>query len=595
MSRDRGYRLAITVGLLLALTFVSVPFGAPNASAASASPQAGWLQTGPMPAPTGLPYAVVTLHDRRILAVPQPVNGGQDRISASTYDPATNGWTDTTEFDAANGFQVPVVLENGDVLFTGGGLVMAQTPNSFQTLSACQVYDPVTGKFNSVAPMLEAHAGHTATLLADGTVLVVGGVTGNGESGILSSPTSDVERYDPKTNTWAEVGSEIIGREEQSVVLLHDGRVMVIGGVGRVDGEEHILASAELFDPKTNSWTQASPMHDAREGAIATVLPDGKVLVAGGADDPSTALPLLSTEIYDPTSNSWSIGPQMTTPRKNQAAVLLPSRKVLVAGGNGVNHLNNSGIGVTDTSELYDPATNTWSNGPNMPAAIGYPSGVPMTDGHIQALVLGATNLNGAASRGLLYTTQVPGPTERQLPPGGPLPANRDYFPQTGHYLADGFLAYWQHFGGLATFGYPISEEFQQNGITVQYFERARFEWHPGSDPARYDVELGLLGDQAAKAQGLLTTQPFQPIEAASDKNCTFDAVTDHRLCFGFRAYWQAHGGLAIFGHPISEEFSQNGLTVQYFERAVFEYHPNNPVPYQVLLRRLGAEMLTGR
>lgn len=588
---------ALTLVFTLSLAFITIaPPATATPSAASVTPlgsTSGWLETGPLPGSIYLPYAVVTLHDGRVLAVASGAQPGQQAARASIYDQATNAWTQTSQMNLASGYGAPVVLDDGNVLFTGGGLQADEDPDTFMTLSACQIYDPATNQWSSVAPMLESHAEHTATLLADGSVLVVGGVTGRGESASISGATNDVERYNPTTNTWTRVGSEKTPRISRSVVLLRDGRVMVVSGN---DGRAHYLSSAELFDPKTDSWSLTAPMNDAHDGASATVLLDGDVLLAGGADDPSTALPLLSSEIYDPTTNSWSNGPRMATPRKDQAAVLLPSGKVLVVGGNGVNHLNNNGIGVTNTSELYDPATNSWSNGPDLPEAVGYPSAVPLADGNIQALVLGATNLNGAASRGLLYTSRVPGPTQPQLAPGGPLPANRVYFPQTGHYLADGFLAYWQHFGGLPVFGYPISEEFQQSGITVQYFERARFEWHPGSDPARYDVELGLLGDQAAQAQGLLTTAPFQPIEAASDQNCTFDTVTDHRLCFGFRAYWQSHGGLLIFGRPISEEFSDptSGLTVQYFERAVFEYHPEKPAPYQVLLRRLGAEQLAG-
>ncbi len=170
------------------------------------------------------------------------------------------------------------------------------------------------------------------------------------------------------------------------------------------------------------------------------------------------------------------------------------------------------------------------------------------------------------------------------------------YFPETGHWVSHGFLAYWEQFGGLPVFGYPLTEEYRdpQTQLVTQWFERARFEWHPGAWPARYDVLLGRLGVELARRQDLLATAPFQPIEAASDRYTTYFPETGHRLAFGFRAYWQAHGGLPIFGYPISEEFRdpRTGLTVQYFERQRLEWHPDNPPAWQVLGGRLGAELL---
>jgi len=162
---------------------------------------------------------------------------------------------------------------------------------------------------------------------------------------------------------------------------------------------------------------------------------------------------------------------------------------------------------------------------------------------------------------------------------------DRVYFSQTGHYLSYGFLNYWLEHGQVKIFGYPITEEFQQNGLTVQYFERAVFEFHPDNSPG-WQVELRRLGADASSS--LQHDPPFQPVSAESDTNCTFYSETGHRLCFGFRDYWQQNGGLQIFGYPISEEFQENGFTVQYFERARFEYHPNNPPGWQVELGLLG-------
>jgi beta-N-acetylhexosaminidase len=174
--------------------------------------------------------------------------------------------------------------------------------------------------------------------------------------------------------------------------------------------------------------------------------------------------------------------------------------------------------------------------------------------------------------------------------------ANGRFFPETGHTLSHGFLAYWNKYGGLPVFGYTITEEFTDasTGFVTQYLERARFEWHPGAWPERFDVELGLLGVELAQKEHLSGTTPFQPIEAGDDANCTFYEPTGHRLCFGFRDFWQSNGGLAIYGHPISEEFhdASTGFTVQYFERQRLEYHPENPPQWQVEGGLLGRQLL---
>jgi hypothetical protein len=164
------------------------------------------------------------------------------------------------------------------------------------------------------------------------------------------------------------------------------------------------------------------------------------------------------------------------------------------------------------------------------------------------------------------------------------------YFPPSGYWVKDSMLAYWDTFGGLPVFGYPISEPMTEGSLTVQYFERARFEHKPGSWPARYDVQLGRLGVELTASR--VREQPFRPVVAGNDANCTFYPETGHRLCFTFRDYWDAHGGLAVLGYPISEELMEGGRTVQYFERARFEWHPESRAPWNVLLADLGRQAL---
>ena len=174
------------------------------------------------------------------------------------------------------------------------------------------------------------------------------------------------------------------------------------------------------------------------------------------------------------------------------------------------------------------------------------------------------------------------------------------YFPQTGCTMRGRFLSYWQQHGGLAQFGLPLTEQFYDNpdsifkpqGLLVQHFERAVFEYQPENQPPN-DVLLTLLGSQAYKQK----YPDGAPNQLASRSNPYYFAATGKTLGGNFRAYWEGHGGLAVQGYPLSDEFSEvssvdgRSYTVQYFERAVFELHPENAgTQYEVLLTPLGVQ-----
>jgi acetyl esterase/lipase len=169
-------------------------------------------------------------------------------------------------------------------------------------------------------------------------------------------------------------------------------------------------------------------------------------------------------------------------------------------------------------------------------------------------------------------------------------------FPETGKTVNGDFLAYWKTHGGLAQQGYPISEEMQERSdvdgktYTVQYFERAVFERHPENKPP-YDVLLSLLGDLKYK-QKYPNGAPNQ--KPNTSPGSVLFAETGKRLGGKFLDYWNSHGGVQQQGYPISDEFTEvseldgKPYLVQYFERAVFEYHPENKPPNDVLLSQLG-------
>jgi hypothetical protein len=170
------------------------------------------------------------------------------------------------------------------------------------------------------------------------------------------------------------------------------------------------------------------------------------------------------------------------------------------------------------------------------------------------------------------------------------------WFATTGHTLRGTFLAYWEQHGGLAQFGYPITEEFTEPGptgnkpVVVQYFERNRFEHHPENAGTAYEVLLGLLGQEFHAPDPKVAPQTGPATE--------YFEATGHNLGGAFLRYWQTHGGLAVHGYPISEPFQETNpidgkqYPVQYFQRSRFELHPENAgTAYEVLLGLLGTQL----
>ena len=189
--------------------------------------------------------------------------------------------------------------------------------------------------WSSAADLITARKYHTATLLLNGRVLVVGG---KGLTGTLAS----AELYDPATNKWSSAGNLSAARLFHSATLLPNGLVLVVGG----EFIPGTLASAELYDPATNSWSSAGTMIDSRSSHSATLLSNGRVLVAGGIHEygnSGSSYTLAGAELYDPATNSWSAADSLVTARYGQSATLLPDGRVLVAGVGSVFQVTKEG------------------------------------------------------------------------------------------------------------------------------------------------------------------------------------------------------------------------------------------------------------
>jgi hypothetical protein len=162
------------------------------------------------------------------------------------------------------------------------------------------------------------------------------------------------------------------------------------------------------------------------------------------------------------------------------------------------------------------------------------------------------------------------------------------YFSATGHNVQGGFLAFFNRYGGEAIFGPPRTEEFFQDGLKVQYFQRARMEHHPGNPPP-YQVQLSLLGDMMNYRMPPI---PSLSIPAPNHPQRRYYPQTGHTLSYSFLWFFDGHGGLDVFGYPITELLVERGTVVQYFQRAKMEWHPENAILSQITLGNLGDEYI---
>lgn len=291
-------------------------------------------------------HAATLLGDGRVLIV-----GGDDvsnkslRVgSAELYDSGTGTFAATGSLLAIRSLATATLLGNQKVLVAGGsdGFI-ADLSSDVQA----ELYDVSTGTFSATGSLTEGQRIlDTASLLLDGNVLVAGGAP-YAVPGFIGYPDADL--YDVGTGTFRATDNMTVVRNSHTGTLLPSGKVLIAGGFAGTD----VHASAELFDPSTGAFVSTGSMVAARYSHTATLLADGRVLVAGGIDNNSDVVG--SAELYDPATGTFMATGSMIAGRYGHSATLLCDSRVLVAGG------QDSSDSVLPSAELYDPSSGTFS------------------------------------------------------------------------------------------------------------------------------------------------------------------------------------------------------------------------------------------
>jgi len=250
---------------------------------------------------------------------------------------------------------------------------------------------PNDGQWDVVGSLIYHYGLNSAgTLLQDGRVLVAEGMVSNSSSPL----SSQVELYDPTTKTWSQTGSLLQARHTDvpNIQTLQNGKVLVEGG----ETEAGSIVAAELYDPATGTWSQTGSMNAVHSDGASIVLNDGRVLVAGG--HAYGGGDVLSSETYDPAIGSWSYAGNLSTARNQAGIVKLQDGRVLVAGGTSVSSGYNTYY--SNTAEIFDPTTNTWSSAGTLPYAFGGDMTL-LPDGRV--FEAGGSNGSGCIANSAIY------------------------------------------------------------------------------------------------------------------------------------------------------------------------------------------------
>ncbi len=347
----------------------------------SVAPAANALEsTGSMSTPRS-EHGAARLPDGRVLVAGGYSTGGPSTASVEIYDPASGTFTPASPLIEARSPGSVATLADGRILFVGG---VRQTTSGSLFLGNAEIYDPASASWSMAAGSLTGNTSSarlTTITLLDGNVLV------------LNSNNSQV--FHPPSGMFSQAIPLSTTRSGSAAALLPDGRVLLAGGQ---DSSNTILASADIWDPATNTWSATGSMLTARHSASATPLADGRILIAGGQNSTGK---LSGAELFDPATQTFSATGALAGPRSGHTAVALADGNVLVGGG----YTNTT---VTSSVERYDAASGTWSSAGSLNAS---------RTRFFSATLLNNGNVLFAGGSGPLATAELYGPATGNQPP----------------------------------------------------------------------------------------------------------------------------------------------------------------------------------
>jgi len=316
------------------------------------------------------PFAATTLLSNGKALITGGVDASGNSAVAQLYDPATQTFTPTGSMQLPRREHTSTLLTDGRVLIAGG---RGGTAISSPATATAEIYDPIAGTFALTAsPMNFPRRLHTATALADGTLLIVGGVGAN------LSTQNTAEIFDPKSGSFTLLTATLVtARSLHTATLLPDGTVLLAGG--QFAGAT--LSSAEIYNPSVPSFTAVpASMNSPRSLFNAVLLPTGKALLVGGFSDSTGTIATATAELYDPSNATFTLTGSMSTARAYFTANLLPNGQVLASGGLPTFTTSSTGLA---TAEVYDPITGTFSQTGSMSASHAQQTSVTLTDGTV--------------------------------------------------------------------------------------------------------------------------------------------------------------------------------------------------------------------
>ncbi len=320
------------------------------------------------PSPPPVPAPTTAMQPPTQIPTPLP--------ASASVTPYARGWLPISTMSISRGFHSGTVLRDGRVLIIGG--YISQDTDT----ASVEIFDPATNTFRANGSLNIPRHGHTATLLPDGRVLIVGGYN--------MTWLNSAELYDPATGQSTNTQPLFKHGTSHTATLLKDGRVLVIAGAIQ-SGFSAPDDRVEIFDPRTNRWQQAAVHENAQFAHTATLLNDGRVLLAGGFSAPA---------IYDPARDAWEPTGELAVEQYSAQAVRLRDGKVLLIGG----QVGQEGT-PTQEVQVYDPASNTWSEALPLSHARYAHTATLMADGRV--LVLGGWDTLGGYENSLINTAEI--------------------------------------------------------------------------------------------------------------------------------------------------------------------------------------------